>query len=322
MIKSSNHILDLDLMTAPQIEQIFNDADEMTYILNSDYKKTEALKGKTVITLFFEPSTRTRSSFEQAGKILGADVINIVNSTSSSKKGESLYNTALTIQSIKADVIILRHPHSGAPYFLSKLLHKSTIINAGDGMHAHPTQALLDMYVMKKHIGTLKNKKIVFVGDISHSRVVRSNICGLSKFGAKIVICGPQSLIPTDFLSAENLPQNHPFKNISFEPKLHKAIDQADVIMPLRLQRERQDSGLLPSLREYASYFGVSLHKLQNAKPNAIIMHPGPVNEGVEIDHDVVHGPNSVIQEQVESGVAIRMAILKSVTQNEVSKIE
>jgi len=322
MIDSKSHILDLDLMSVSQVESILDDADEMTKILNSDFKKTEALKGKTIITLFFEPSTRTRSSFEQAGKILGADVINIVNSSSSSKKGESLYNTALTIQSIKSDVIVLRHPHSGAPYFLSNLLKESTIINAGDGMHAHPTQALLDMYVMKKHLGNLKNKRIVFIGDISHSRVVRSNILGLSKFGAKIVLCGPQTLIPPDFLSNKHLPENHPFKNIFYEPKLNDAIDQADVIMPLRLQRERQDSGLLPSLREYSTYFGISLKKLQHAKPNTIIMHPGPVNEGVEIDHNVVHGQNSVIQEQVFSGVAIRMAILKSVTQNKASKIE
>ena len=322
MIDSKSHILDLDLMSVSQVESILDDADEMTKILNSDFKKTEALKGKTIITLFFEPSTRTRSSFEQAGKILGADVINIVNSSSSSKKGESLYNTALTIQSIKSDVIVLRHPHSGAPYFLSNLLKESTIINAGDGMHAHPTQALLDMYVMKKHLGNLKNKRIVFIGDISHSRVVRSNILGLSKFGAKIVLCGPQTLIPPDLLSNKNLPENHPFKNIYYEPKLNDAINQADVIMPLRLQRERQDSGLLPSLREYSTYFGISLKKLQHAKPNTIIMHPGPVNEGVEIDHNVVHGQNSVIQEQVFSGVAIRMAILKSVTQNKASKIE
>jgi len=322
MIDSKSHILDLDLMSVSQVESILDDADEMTKILNSNFKKTEALKGKTIITLFFEPSTRTRSSFEQAGKILGADVINIVNSSSSSKKGESLYNTALTIQSIKSDVIVLRHPHSGAPYFLSNLLKESTIINAGDGMHAHPTQALLDMYVMKKHLGTLKNKRIVFIGDISHSRVVRSNILGLNKFGAKIVLCGPQTLIPPDLLSNKNLPENHPFKNIYYEPKLNDAINQADVIMPLRLQRERQDSGLLPSLREYSTYFGISLKKLQNANPNTIIMHPGPVNEGVEIDHNVVHGQNSVIQEQVFSGVAIRMAILKSVTQNKASKIE
>ena len=322
MIDSKSHILDLDLISVSQVESILDDADEMTKILNSDFKKTEALKGKTIITLFFEPSTRTRSSFEQAGKILGADVINIVNSSSSSKKGESLYNTALTIQSIKSDVIVLRHPHSGAPYFLSNLLKESTIINAGDGMHAHPTQALLDMYVMKKHLGNLKNKRIVFIGDISHSRVVRSNILGLSKFGAKIVLCGPQTLIPPDLLSNKNLPENHPFKNIYYEPKLNDAINQADVIMPLRLQRERQDSGLLPSLREYSTYFGISLKKLQHAKPNTIIMHPGPVNEGVEIDHNVVHGQNSVIQEQVFSGVAIRMAILKSVTQNKASKIE
>ena len=322
MIDSKSHILDLDLMSVSQVESILDDADEMTKILNSDFKKTEALKGKTIITLFFEPSTRTRSSFEQAGKILGADVINIVNSSSSSKKGESLYNTALTIQSIKSDVIVLRHPHSGAPYFLSNLLKESTIINAGDGMHAHPTQALLDMYVMKKHLGTLKNKRIVFIGDISHSRVVRSNILGLSKFGAKIVLCGPQTLIPPDLLSNKNLPENHPFKNIYYEPKLNDAINQADVIMPLRLQRERQDSGLLPSLREYSTYFGISLKKLQHAKPNTIIMHPGPVNEGVEIDHNVVHGQNSVIQEQVFIGVAIRMAILKSVPQNKASKIE
>ena len=219
-------------------------------------------------------------------------------------------------------MIVLRHPHSGAPYFLSNLLKESTIINAGDGMHAHPTQALLDMYVMKKHLGNLKNKRIVFIGDISHSRVVRSNILGLSKFGAKIVLCGPQTLIPPDLLSNKNLPENHPFKNIYYEPKLNDAINQADVIMPLRLQRERQDSGLLPSLREYSTYFGISLKKLQHAKPNTIIMHPGPVNEGVEIDHNVVHGQNSVIQEQVFSGVAIRMAILKSVTQNKASKIE
>ena len=249
-------------------------------------------------------------SFEQAGKILSADVINISDSASSAKKGESLYNTALTIQAMQADIIVVRHPHSGSPNFLARHL-SSSIINAGDGSHAHPSQALLDLYTIQSHFGDIKNRKVVIVGDILYSRVARSNLWGLTKMGAKVVLCSPPTLIPPDFI--KGFPKNHPFASVSITHNLSEAVEGADVIMALRLQAERQGRGRLPSLREYSNLYGINAKTLKLANKDVLIMHPGPMNEGVEIDTEIAHGPHSVIQEQVTNGVAVRMALLYAV---------
>lgn len=304
------HILDLDDFSKNEIQLVLDNAVAMEEVINRSVRKVPALRGRTIVTLFHEPSTRTRVSFEQAGKILSADVINISDSASSTEKGESLYNTALSIQSMQADIIIIRHPHSGSPNFLARHLN-SSIINAGDGCHAHPSQALLDLYTIQTHFGSIKNRKVVIVGDILYSRVARSNLWGLTKMGAKVVLCAPPTLIPPDFL--KGFSKNHPFASVSITHNLEEAIEGADVVMALRLQAERQSKGRLPSLREYSQMYGINEHKLQLANKNVIVMHPGPMNEGIEIDTEIAHGPHSVIQKQVKNGVAVRMSLLYSV---------
>ena len=305
-----NHLLDLDGFSQSDIQAIFDNTDSMMEVLDRGIRKVPALRGKTVITLFSEASTRTRVSFEQAGKILSADVINVSSDGSSSKKGESLYNTALTLQAMKADAIVVRHQHSGAGYFLAQQMRSTSIINAGDGMHAHPTQSLLDLYTIKKHLGDIGSKRVVIVGDLLYSRVARSNLWGLTTMGAEIVLCGPNTLLPQDFLDSRLDDVRHPFKNITIENDINKALSGANVVMALRLQSERQKAGHLPSLREYSRRFGINSERLKLAHPEAIVMHPGPMNEGVEIEPDVAHGQQSVIESQVTTGVAIRMAIL------------
>tara|TARA_Y100000590_G_scaffold158421_1_gene181850 strand:- start:1005 stop:2000 length:996 start_codon:yes stop_codon:yes gene_type:complete len=305
-----NHLLDLDGFSQSDIQAIFDNTDSMMEVLDRGIRKVPALRGKTVITLFSEASTRTRVSFEQAGKILSADVINVSSDGSSSKKGESLYNTALTLQAMKADAIVVRHQHSGAGYFLAQQMRSTSIINAGDGMHAHPTQSLLDLYTIKKHLGDIGSKRVVIVGDLLYSRVARSNLWGLTTMGADIVLCGPNTLLPQDFLDSRLDDVRHPFKNITIENDINKALSGANVVMALRLQSERQKAGHLPSLREYSRRFGINSERLNLAHPEAIVMHPGPMNEGVEIEPDVAHGQQSVIESQVTTGVAIRMAIL------------
>lgn len=303
------HVLDLDNFTRQEIESVLQNTVVMKEVLQRGIKKVPTLRGKTVITLFYEPSTRTRISFEQAGKILSADVINVANSASSVQKGESLYNTALALQAMSADIIVIRHPHSGAPHFLANQLTAS-ILNAGDGTHAHPTQALIDLHTINSNLGRIEELKVVIVGDILYSRVARSNLWGLTTMGAKVVLCAPPTLIPPDFLSGEHHRENHPFSSITIEPCLEKALDNADVVMTLRLQSERQLAGHLPSLREYSQTYGINPTNLKFAKPNALVMHPGPMNEGIEIAPEVAHGTQSVIQEQVTNGVAVRMALL------------
>ncbi|MED6296222.1 MAG: aspartate carbamoyltransferase catalytic subunit [Chloroflexota bacterium] len=307
---NQNHLLDLDGFSQSDIQAIFDNTDSMMEVLDRGIRKVPALRGKTVITLFSEASTRTRVSFEQAGKILSADVINVSSDGSSSKKGESLYNTALTLQAMKADAIVVRHQHSGAGYFLAQQMRSTSIINAGDGMHAHPTQSLLDLYTIKKHLGDIGSKRVVIVGDLLYSRVARSNLWGLTTMGADIVLCGPNTLLPQDFLDSRLDDVRHPFKNITIENDINKALSGANVVMALRLQSERQKAGHLPSLREYSRRFGINSERLKLAHPKAIVMHPGPMNEGVEIEPDVAHGQQSVIESQVTTGVAIRMAIL------------
>ncbi len=303
------HVLDLDDFTREEIEAVLQNARIMKDVLQRDIKKVPTLRGKTVITMFYEASTRTRVSFEQAGKILSADVINVSVSVSSAKKGESLYNTALTIQAMNADIIVVRHPHAGAPHFLARHLD-SCVINAGDGTHAHPTQALLDIYTIQSHLGKVDGIKVVIVGDILYSRVARSNLWGLTRMGAQVVLCAPPTLIPPDFLDGYHTQKEHPFASVQVETNLDHALEGADVIMALRLQLERQHAGHFPTLREYSRMYGINSKRLENAKPGALVMHPGPMNEGIEIDPDVAHGAMSVIEEQVTNGVAIRMALL------------
>jgi len=310
--RGRRHVLDLDDFSPEEIEAVFQNTDAMKEVLHRDIKKVPTLRGKTVVTLFSEPSTRTRVSFEQAGKILSADVINVSGGGSSIEKGESLYNTALTLQAMNADIIVVRHPHSGAPHFLARHLD-SSVINAGDGAHAHPTQALLDMYTIRSHLGAIEGIRIAVVGDIMHSRVARSNLWGLTRMGAEVVLCAPPTLTPVDFLDGYRSAEGHPFSSVRVVSDVESALEGADVVMALRLQMERQRAGHLPALREYSRMYGITPARLELAKPNALVMHPGPMNEGVEIDPEVAHGARSVIEEQVTNGVAVRMALLYSV---------
>ena len=306
------NILDLDDFTREEIELVLQNTDVMREVLQRDIKKVPTLRGKTVITLFYEASTRTRVSFEQAGKILSADVINVSGGGSSVEKGESLYNTALTLQAMNADIIVIRHPHSGAPHFLSRFLN-SAVINAGDGTHAHPTQALLDLFTIKSHFGKVEGLKVVIVGDLLYSRVARSNLWGLTCMGADVTLCAPPTLIPTDFLGgigSNGSASEHPFSGVRIETNVERALEDADVVMALRLQTERQRAGHLPTLREYSRMYGITPRRMELANPNALVMHPGPMNEGIEIDPEVAHGAQAVIEEQVTNGVAVRMALL------------
>jgi len=300
------HVLDLDDFSKEEIELVFDTADAMSEVLTREVKRVPTLRGKTVVTMFYEPSTRTRASFDLAAKSLSADTVSLDATKSSVVKGESLVDNLRTLQALGADVIVMRHTQSGAPYLATQYLDTS-IINAGDGWHAHPSQALLDLYTIRRHLGKLTDLKIVIVGDIMHSRVARSNIWGMSTMGVNTVLCSPATLLPhglADFMARCNL------SSVSFEPRLESAVDGADVVMLLRLQLERQQSGLLPSLREYIQHYQLTPHRLSLAKPNALLLHPGPVNEGIEVSPEVAHGTQSVIEEQVANGVAIRMALL------------
>jgi aspartate carbamoyltransferase catalytic subunit len=301
-----SHVLDLDDFTREEIELVFEIADAMAEVLTREVKKVPTLRGKTVVTLFYEPSTRTRASFELAAKNLSADTVSIDASKSSVVKGESLIDSLRTIQALGADIIVMRHSQSGAPYLAAQHIN-SSIINAGDGWHAHPSQALLDLYTIRRHLGKLDNLKIAIIGDIMHSRVARSNMWGMTTMGAKVVLCSPSTLLPrglNDFIANCQLPK------VGIENKIEPALENADVVMLLRLQMERQQSGLLPSLREYIQHYQLTTERLSRAKSNVLVMHPGPINEGIEISPEVAHGTQSVIEEQVTNGVAIRMALL------------
>jgi len=301
-----NNVLDLDDFTREEIELVFEIADAMAEVLTREVKKVPTLRGKTVVTLFYEPSTRTRASFELAAKNLSADTVSIDAVKSSVIKGESLTDSLRTIQALGADIIVMRHSQSGAPYLAINEV-SSSIINAGDGWHAHPSQALLDLYTIRRHLGRLENLKIAIVGDIMHSRVARSNIWGMNTMGVKVVLCSPSTLLPRGLNS---FIENCRLKNIVVENKIEPALENADVVMLLRLQLERQQSGLIPSLREYIEQYQLTEERLSLAKPNALLMHPGPVNEGIEVSPEIAHGAQSVIEEQVSNGVAIRMALL------------
>jgi len=271
----------------------------MKYILLQKNKKTPHLQGKSIVTLFYENSTRTRLSFELAAKYMSASAANVSASASSVAKGESLIDTGKTIDMMGTDIIIIRHPMSGAPHLLAKNV-KASVINAGDGMNEHPTQALLDLYTIKEKKGRIQGLRIAIVGDIAHSRVARSNIWGLTKLGADVCIGGPSTLMPAEI---EKM-------GVKVFNSVHEAIIDADVVMGLRIQLERQKKGLFPTTREYARFFGIDDKRLAYAKEDALLLHPGPVNRGIELSSEVIDGEHSFINEQVTNGVAIRMAIL------------
>lgn len=308
------HVLDLDDFSSEELETIFSSADAMAEVMSRDIKKVPSLRGKIIMTLFYEPSTRTRVSFEQAGKVLSADVINLAASASSSTKGESLINTTRTLEAMGADVVVVRHPHSGAPYLMARYCDRLRIINAGDGRHAHPTQGLVDLYTVRQHLGDVSGKKVVIVGDITHSRVARSNLWGLLAMGARVTLSGPATMIPMDLLENSGTyskNNNKGIGDIEIDTNLDRAIDSADIVMALRLQLERQELSLFPTIREYCKYWQVNEERLAKAKQNVLVMHPGPINEGIEITSAVAHGIHSRIKDQVKNGVAIRMALLQ-----------
>jgi aspartate carbamoyltransferase catalytic subunit len=293
------HILGLDHLSVFDIEHILNTAESFKEISRRSIKKVPVLRGKTVVTLFFEPSTRTRLSFDIAAKRMSADTFSISASTSSTTKGESLADTAKNIEAMMPDIIVMRHPSSGASNYLTNRINTS-VINAGDGTHEHPSQGLLDLMTVKEHKGKIKGLKVAIIGDISHSRVAHSDIIGFSKMGANVFVSGPATLIP---------------KKISrlgtrICTTIEEAVNNADVVMPLRIQKERQSDPLIPSFREYAAFFGINRQILQVAKPDALVMHPGPINRGVELAPDVADSSQSVILHQVTNGVAIRMALM------------
>jgi aspartate carbamoyltransferase catalytic subunit len=304
-----HHLLDLDDLAPAEITDLLDSAVSMLEIAGRDIRKTPALRGKTIITMFFENSTRTRVSFEQAGKILGADVINVTASASSVSKGESLLNTVKTLQAMHIDALVVRHPHSGAPYFISNHTDAS-VINAGDGTHAHPTQSLLDLFTVRNHLGDIAGKKITIVGDVLYSRVARSNIIAFQKMGAEVVVSCPNTLLPDEWQIGSTLGEETGFGGLKLARNVDEAVDGADVVMALRIQQERQDAGHLPSLREYSERWGINATRMALANDGALLMHPGPMNEGVEISSEVAHGAQSVVEEQVRNGVAVRMAVL------------
>ena len=293
-------LLGIQELSPEEIQLILDTAVSMKEIASRDIKKVPTLRGKTVINLFYEASTRTRTSFEIAGKWMSADVINISASSSSVAKGEGLKDTGLTLQAMHPDVVVIRHSAAGAPKLLAELLTRTSIINAGDGAHEHPTQALLDLFTIREQRGSLGGLKAAIVGDIQHSRVARSNIYAMQKMGMQVRVCGPPTLLPRHL---ERL-------GVEVFRRIEAAIADVDIIMMLRIQLERQGGGFFPTLREYSKLFGLNADRLKAAKQNVLIMHPGPINRGVEIAPEVADGPYSLILNQVENGLALRMALL------------
>ncbi len=291
-------LLEIEGLPGEEIEKILDSAVSFKEVGTREIKKVPTLRGKTVINLFYEPSTRTRTSFEIAAKRMSADAINISVASSSVKKGETLKDTALNLEAMHPDCIVVRHSSAGTPQMLAKYL-KCSVINAGDGAHEHPSQALLDLMTIKERVGRIEGLKVLIVGDIAHSRVARSSIHGFSALGAKVSVCGPPTLIPHEVEALGC--------KVSYD--LAEAIKDADVIMMLRIQLERQGRSLIPSAREYAKLYGLDVEKLKGAKEDLIILHPGPINRGVEISPEVADGPWSLILEQVTNGVAVRMAL-------------
>jgi len=299
MVFQKKHILGLEELTAEEIKLILDTAESMKEVSQRDVKKVPALRGVTVVNLFFEPSTRTRSSFEIAEKRLSADVLNFTPTQSSVVKGETLLDTARNLEAMGATVIVIRHSMSGAPWLLAREL-KSSIVNAGDGSHEHPSQALLDLFTIREIKREIRGLKVVIVGDILHSRVARSNVWGFMKLGAEVRLVGPPTMIPKDIERVD----------VKVYYNLEEAIKDADVVMMLRIQKERQESGLFPSLREYSRFYGLTRERLKLAKEDVILMHPGPINRGVELSSEVADDVHSVILEQVTNGISVRMAML------------
>ena len=300
---SRRHVLDTDDWSRAEIETVLDQTRAMVEVLSRPIRRAPALRGRTVILFFAEASTRTRVSFELAAKALSADVTNITATGSSLEKGESLYDTVRTLEALGGDVLVMRHASSGAPYFVAQRT-SAAVINAGDGAHAHPSQGLLDAFTLRDALGDLAGKRIAIVGDILHSRVARSDINTLVPLGARITLSGPPTLLPAAWRCGQ-LPAG-----VVYEPEVDRALDGADAAIVLRLQRERQESGLLPSLREYSRVWGIDLARASRMRPGAPVMHPGPMNEGIEIDTAVAHGSRSLIEKQVTNGVAVRMALL------------
>lgn len=296
------HLLDLEDFSAAELEAMLKLASEVRDAHGRAGGKLSWLRGSVLITLFYENSTRTRASFEIAGKALGAEVVNLTASSSSVAKGESLRDTIATLDALAADAIIIRHDQSGAVEAASRW-SRASIINAGDGWHAHPTQALLDLFTLRERLGTLVNKRILVVGDILHSRVARSNCWGLTALGAQVMLCGPPTLLPPGFAAAFR------GRAVQVEYNLERALAWADAVMALRLQHERMGSGHLPSLREYRNIYGLSVERMA-AHPHLPVLHPGPVNGGVELDPAIAHGPQSLVGRQVQNGTPVRMAVL------------
>ncbi len=289
-------LLGIEELSAGEIQSLLVAAVSFKEIIERNVKKVPTLRGKTIINLFLEPSTRTRISFELAGKYLSADVINISAGGSSVSKGESLLDTAKTLEAMKADYLVVRTPFAGAPLYLAKMV-KSAVINAGDGAHEHPTQALLDLFTIQEKFQQIRSLKVAIIGDISHSRVARSNIWGLLKLGAEVTLIAPPTLLPIDI---EKM-------GVKVRFKIDDELKKADLVYVLRLQRERQRGGLLPGLREYARLYGINSSRISK---KAMVMHPGPLNQGIEIDDELAYGPRSLVTDQVTNGLAVRMAVL------------
>ena len=296
---SGRDILDLSSLSVEEYDLIMRTAAEMKKVMKRDIKKLPSLRGKSIVNLFYENSTRTRSSFELAGKYLGADVINLSTGTSSVKKGECLKDTILTMQSMACDAIVMRHPVEGAAKYAADIA-TPVVINAGDGAHAHPTQGLLDMFTILEHGKKFKGMKMAIIGDILYSRVARSNIAAWTKLGADVHVAGPMTLIPHDIQAL----------GVTVDKRVEDAIEGADVVDVLRIQLERQDMGMFPTPREYARIYGVNEERMKLAKPDCLVMHPGPMNRGLEISWDTGYSDQAVIREQVTNGVAVRMAVL------------
>lgn len=303
MLLQSKDVLGLQYMSKQEIEYIIESAATMKELLMQSAKKMPHLQGKSIVSLFYENSTRTRMSFELAGKYLGATVSNLGVSTSSVQKGETLLDTGKTLEAMGTDIVIIRHPLAGAPKFLGDNFSGS-VLNAGDGMHEHPTQALLDMFTMKEKLGVIKGLNVTIIGDIMHSRVARSNIWGLTKLGANVTVCGMNTMMPYAIEQT----------GAKVSCNLIESVKDADVVMALRIQKERQKGGLLPSTREYHTFFGINEDVIDKCKKDVMIMHPGPVNRGVELSSAVMDADFSVIDTQVTNGVAVRMALLYILT--------
>lgn len=294
------HLFGLRGVSKHDIRLILDNAKQFREVLERPVKKVPSLRGMTVVNLFFENSTRTRTSFELAEKRLSADTVNFTSSNSSVKKGETLVDTLRNIEAMKIDIVVVRHKGTGVPKFLADNSN-AIIVNAGDGAHEHPTQALLDMLTVEEKLGTLEGKNVTIVGDIRHSRVARSNLWGMTTMGAHVTLCGPSTLVPRN---------TELMDKVTWETDVKKAVKDADAIIALRLQKERMDDALLPSMREYRNTFGITHELLECAKDKVLIMHPGPINRGVELDSEIADGENSVILNQVTNGVAVRMAVL------------